>query len=136
MRANINWSSDDWDSDALEMMDDRTLIKVDGDYWVYKIEATGKVALIFSSGSFTADVYDNIYSSMNGLDYTSWGFSAIKLKRFVPEYQDAAGNSHRAPQRAHKEGVLRKATLSQVIGWLEGEVEGEVTRKSVLFKVQ
>jgi len=136
MRANINWSSDDWDSDALEMMNDRTLIKVDGEYWVYKIEATGKVALIFSSGMLSADVYDNIYDSMNGYDYTSWVFSAIRSKRFIPEYQDAGGNSHRAPQRAHEEGVLRKATLSQVIGWLEGEVEGEVTRNSVLLKVQ
>lgn len=136
MRANVKWSTEDWSTEALREMPERTLIKVDGDYWVYKIESTGKVAMIFDYGMLSADIYEDIYGDEDFGHPQEWGFSAIKMKQFVPEYRGADGNSHRAPSRAHKEGVLRKATLSQVIGWLEGEIEGEVTRNSVLFKVQ
>lgn len=138
VRASINWSSDEWDLNFIKESEVRTLIKVDNDYWVYKIEATGEVAMIFSSGNFIAHVYDSetLYSENRSNRRKAWSFSVLKMKPLSQGYTDSTGYLFDAPKRTHQEGVLRKATLSQVIGWLEGEIDAEVKSGSVIFKIE
>ena len=132
MRASITWTESDWCSSFVIDMAPRTLIRYEGDTYVYKIEATGKVALISKQTMLVADIYDDI--SDDCARSTAYSFVCLKLGKSAGSYSDSNGNSWTAPKRAFKDGVLNKATLTQVIGWLEGEIEPYlIQRNTIVF---
>tara|TARA_R110002096_G_C14270231_1_gene695543 strand:- start:177 stop:587 length:411 start_codon:yes stop_codon:yes gene_type:complete len=133
MRANVKWNGmDDWDWSFIEQAGSRTLIKVETDYFIYKIEKTGYWAGIhFGSGIRAATIYSDFRSNRQLSNHI---FHNIKLTPKYHSFTDENGVSLPARDRMFKDGHTSLTPLKTIIGWLEGEVEHYRTDKgTVLF---